>query len=78
MVRFEFTDEIDYDRRYNDWKGVTGRNMVVGYARWTVAAAIFLALSLFAVFMVLGLCDLVLSEVHHLHRVNRAWWRWMR
>ena len=27
---------------------------------------------------VLGLCDLVLSEVHHLHRVNRAWWRWMR
>ena len=77
-MRFEFTDEIDYDRRYNDWKGVTGRNMVVGYARWTVAAAIFLALSLFAVFMVLGLCDLVLSEVHHLHRVNRAWWRWMR
>ena len=78
VVRFEFTDEIDYDRRYNDWKGATGRNMVVGYARWTVAAAIFLALSLFAVFMVLGLCDLVLSEVHHLHRVNRAWWRWMR
>ena len=25
VVRFEFTDEIDYDRRYNDWKGVTGQ-----------------------------------------------------
>ena len=78
VVRFEFTDEIDYDRRYNDWDGVTGKSMVVLYARWTVAAAMLLALSLFAVFMVLGLCDLVLSEVHHLHRVNRAWWRWMR
>ena len=24
VVRFEFTDEIDLDRRYNDWEGVTG------------------------------------------------------
>ena len=65
VVRFEFTDEIDLDRRYDDWEGVTGRNMVVGYARWTVAAAIFLALSLFAVFMVLGLrVNQTVSRVH--------------
>ena len=65
MVRFEFTDEIDYDRRYNDWEGVTGKSMVVLYARWTVAAAMLLALSLFAVFMVLGLrVNQTVSRVH--------------
>ena len=78
VVRFEFTDEIDLDRRYDDWEGVTGRNMVVGYARWTVAAAIFLALSLFAIFLITGLSELVLRDLHYMPSVNRAWWYWMR
>jgi len=83
VVHFEFTDEADYDRRYDDWNWASsgptnGRQIVTVYARWTMAAAIFLGCSLAAVFMVLGLCDLVLSEVHHLHRVNRAWWGYMR
>ena len=76
VVRFEFTDEIDYDRRYDDW--ATGRDMVTAFVRWTVAAVMFLAISLFMVFMVLGLTDLVFKELHYMPTVNRAWWRWMR
>ena len=72
VVRFEFTDEIDSPALQrlgrSQWEE-HGRSLRYAFDG---RKAMLLALSLFAVFMVLAR-DPVLSEVHHLRRVNRAW-----